>query len=105
MPSPTKRWESPRKALPTKQCRYCRAKFRPTRNTQRFCKPDHRKAFFRYGGLPYDKLRDQMRRDIAAELAPLREAIQQIEERQARHAADIAELRTVADKLAAIAGI
>lgn len=103
----------PAKALqPFKQCRYCRAKFRPARNTQRFCKADHRKAFFKYGGLPYDKMRDQMRRDISAEVAPLLERIKQLEHLASRYAGEVLRLqneraldaRTIAT-LAAIAGV
>lgn len=55
-------------ALPRRQCRYCKGRFQPIREDQRFCKPDHRKAFWRYGGLPYDKMREQIMKDVRREL-------------------------------------
>ena len=52
------------KSAPNRTCRYCRAKFKPIREDQRFCKPDHRKAFWKYGGLPFDKMRDQIMKEV-----------------------------------------
>jgi hypothetical protein len=50
--------------LPTRSCRYCKAKFKPIRQDQRFCKPAHRKSFWKYGGLPFDKMKEQIMKDI-----------------------------------------
>lgn len=69
-------------ALQPRRCRYCKAVFTPKRPQDidaRFCEPNHRKAYHKYGGLPYDKMREQIRRDIRAELAPLLERIEKIE--------------------------
>ena len=52
------------KTLPSRSCRYCKAKFRPVREDQRFCKADHRKAFWKYGSLPFDKMRDQLEKHV-----------------------------------------
>lgn len=54
-------------ALKARRCRYCKASFRPRRTQdaeQRFCSPTHRKAFHKYGGLPFDKLMDRVRREL-----------------------------------------
>ena len=49
---------------PTRSCRYCKAKFKPIRADQRFCKPAHRKSFWKYGGLPFDKMKEQIMKDV-----------------------------------------
>lgn len=41
---------------PKKRCRYCKGLFDPIQPTQDFCKPEHRKAFWKHGALPFDKL-------------------------------------------------
>lgn len=53
-------------ALKPRRCKYCRAVFTPARPQDRdakFCEPNHRKAYHRYGGLPFDKLMDRVRRE------------------------------------------
>jgi hypothetical protein len=56
-----------------RSCRYCKAKYKPIREDQRFCKPAHRKLFWKYGGLPFDKMKDQLlkelRKIVRAEIA------------------------------------
>jgi hypothetical protein len=52
------------KTVPNRSCRYCKAKFKPVREDQRFCKPAHRKAFWKYGGLPFDKMKEQIIKDV-----------------------------------------
>jgi hypothetical protein len=50
-----------------RRCKYCRCTFVPERaqdKNARFCCPNHRKAYWRYGGLPYDKMREQIMRDV-----------------------------------------
>jgi hypothetical protein len=49
---------------PNRSCRYCKAKFKPVREDQRFCKPAHRKSFWKYGGLPFDKMKEQIMKDV-----------------------------------------
>lgn len=41
---------------PLKRCRYCKGKFQPRREDQAFCSPTHRKLYWKYGALPFDKL-------------------------------------------------
>lgn len=50
--------------VPNRSCRYCKAKFKPIRQDQRFCKPAHRKLFWKYGGLPFDKMKDQLLKEV-----------------------------------------
>jgi hypothetical protein len=50
--------------VPNRSCRYCKAKFKPIREDQRFCKPAHRKSFWKYGGLPFDKMKEQIMKDV-----------------------------------------
>ena len=53
--------------LLARRCKYCRATFIPNRaqdKDAKFCCPNHRKAFWRYGGLPFDKLMVRVERDI-----------------------------------------
>jgi len=50
--------------LKPRRCRYCRALFIPKRKQDdgaKFCSPNHRKAFWRYGGLPFDKMIDRLK--------------------------------------------
>jgi len=54
-------------ALKPRRCRYCRAIFSPVRmcdSDQRFCCPAHRKLYWRYGGLPFDKLMERVRKEM-----------------------------------------
>ena len=57
-------------------CRLCKAKFKPTTHviscadSQEFCMPAHRKEYWKYGGLPFDKLMTRLEkrmREIARE--------------------------------------
>jgi hypothetical protein len=57
--------------LPMLKCRYCKVRFRPLRKTQRFCQDAHRKLFHRYGGLAYDKMREQIVKDVLREIRGL----------------------------------
>lgn len=56
---PTK---APRDPYRMRPCRLCKAQFRPTTHvvacadSQEFCCPNHRKEYWKYGGLPFDKL-------------------------------------------------
>lgn len=56
----------PAKAKPTpnRTCRYCKAKFKPIREDQRFCTPAHRKSFWKYGGLNFDKMKEQLEKSV-----------------------------------------
>jgi len=60
--------------VPNRSCRYCKAKFKPVREDQRFCKPAHRKSFWKYGGLPFDKMKEQIMKDVRK---MVREIVQQ----------------------------
>ena len=50
------------RAYRMRKCRLCKSSFKPTTkviscaNTQEFCCPNHRKEFWKYGGLPFDKM-------------------------------------------------
>jgi len=52
----------PKSALPAlkaRRCKYCRAIFTPRRpqdSGAKFCTANHRKAFWKNGALPFDKL-------------------------------------------------
>jgi hypothetical protein len=37
---------------------------RPQDKDAKFCCPNHRKSFWRYGGLPFDKMKDQIMKDV-----------------------------------------
>jgi len=50
--------------LTMRMCRLCRKEFKPKRKDQRFCKPAHRKSFWKYGGLPFDKMKEQIMKDV-----------------------------------------
>jgi hypothetical protein len=57
--------------LTPRRCKYCRGNFVPERaqdKDAKFCCPNHRKAYWRYGGLPFDKMRDQIMKDVRREL-------------------------------------
>ena len=54
----------PPSKYPTRSCRYCKAKFKPIRQDQRFCTPAHRKSFWKYGGLPFDKMKEQIMKEV-----------------------------------------
>ncbi len=70
-----------------RSCRYCKAKFKPIRLDQRFCKPAHRKAFWKYGGLPFDKMKEQIMKDVRKEFRPmLNDIIQQELRKYAQYA-------------------
>src|ERR1700727_853936 len=79
MPKPAKpARKAPRDPYRMRPCRLCKAQFRPTThvvscaNTQEFCCPPHRKEYWKYGGLPFDKLLKRMEartREIAKEEA------------------------------------
>lgn len=77
-------------------CRYCRGKFRPKRDDQVFCTADHRKRYWQYGALPFDKLIARVERNlraiVAGELAPLADRLAVLE-----NATHPAVLRQTAD--------
>ena len=54
-------------ALP-RRCKYCRAVFVPERpqdaKRAKFCCPNHQKAYWRFGGLPFDKMKNQIMKDV-----------------------------------------
>lgn len=69
--------------LRPRRCKYCRATFipeRPQDKEAKFCCPNHRKAYWRFGGLPFDKMKEQIfkevRKMMRAELPGLIEEIQ-----------------------------
>jgi hypothetical protein len=54
-------------ALQPRRCKYCRALFTPERaqdKNAKFCTPNHRKAYWRYGGLPFDKMKDALEKRV-----------------------------------------
>lgn len=56
------------KYLKPRRCKYCRATFIPSRpqdKDARFCEPNHRKQYWRYGGLPFDKIMERVRKELA----------------------------------------
>jgi hypothetical protein len=53
--------------VPPRRCKYCRANFipeRPQDKEAKFCCANHRKAFWRYGGLPFDKMKLQIMKEV-----------------------------------------
>ena len=54
--------KAPKDPYRFRPCRLCKAKFKPTTHVvacadaQEFCCPNHRKEYWKYGGLPFDKL-------------------------------------------------
>lgn len=58
--------KAPARLMP-RRCKYCRGNFIPERaqdKDAKFCCPNHRKAFWRYGGLPFDKMKEQIMKDV-----------------------------------------
>jgi hypothetical protein len=56
-----------KRTLTPRCCRYCRVKFVPARpqdKDARFCCPNHRKAYWRYGGLRFDKFKMQLIKEL-----------------------------------------
>ncbi len=54
-------------ALRPRRCKYCRGMFVPERaqdKDAKFCMPNHRKQYWRYGGLPFDKMKEQIMKDV-----------------------------------------
>ncbi len=49
---------------PPKRCKYCKALFNPTQRTQDFCQPAHRKAYWQYGALNWDKFADRIEKKV-----------------------------------------
>jgi len=59
--------KKPKRTLTLRSCRYCHARFVPARpqdKDAKFCSPNHRKNFWRYGGLPFDKMKEQIMKDV-----------------------------------------
>ena len=56
---------------PQKRCKYCRAKFTPRAqgSEQLFCSANHRKNYHKYGTLPFDRLMDRVRKELARMVA------------------------------------
>lgn len=56
------------KVVLPRRCKYCRANFVPERpqdaKRAKFCCPNHQKAYWRYGGLPFDKMKNQIMKDV-----------------------------------------
>lgn len=53
--------------LKPRRCKYCRATFVPERaqdKDAKFCEPNHRKAYWRFGGLPFDKMKEQIMKEV-----------------------------------------
>ena len=53
--------------LRPRRCKYCRATFvpeRPQDKEAKFCCPNHRKAYWRFGGLPFDKMKEQLMKEV-----------------------------------------
>ena len=68
--------KTPKHPYRMRPCRLCKAQFKPTTHVvacadaQAFCCPNHRKEYWKYGGLPFDKLMARMEkrmREIARE--------------------------------------
>ena len=73
-----------------RKCPHCKAVFTPLVRgglEQRFCCPQHRKAFHQYGSLPFEKLMERIRKEIreivrtevALMIAPIEEWIARVE--------------------------
>ena len=62
-----------------RRCEYCRGEFRPTRpqdRKRRFCCEKHRKAIFRHGTLPYERLKADVLKLVRAELDTALESLE-----------------------------
>ena len=67
MSAPHKKQKPAFLALKPRRCKYCRAVFVPNRPQDaeaKFCEPNHRKAYHKYGGLPFDKLMERVRKEV-----------------------------------------
>lgn len=70
--------ESKKKEASGGTCRYCQLPFVAKKPNQEFCSPDHRKAFWKHGTLPFEKLMATVEARIAA---PLRLRVAEMEAR------------------------
>lgn len=53
--------------LRPRRCKYCRGTFvpeRPQDKEAKFCCPNHRKAYWRFGSLPFDKMKEQIMKEV-----------------------------------------
>lgn len=72
---------------PKKRCPYCRALFDPPARKRgleiRFCCPEHRKAYHKFGALPFSKLQDHLKKatDKAMTAFCSREELEQLRTR------------------------
>jgi hypothetical protein len=72
MPSPKS--GKPKNPVGPRRCLYCRATFIPVRlagKEAKFCKAEHRKQYWRYGGLPFDKMKEQLWKAMRKEVVGL----------------------------------
>lgn len=51
-----------------RRCKYCRVTFTPERpqdaKRAKFCCSNHQKAYWRYGALPFDKMRERIMKEV-----------------------------------------
>jgi hypothetical protein len=84
MPISTARRGKSKQSYPARKCKYCRGLFIPFQKHQEFCVDTHRKLYWKYGTIPFEKLSRRLELKIESELAPLRARVDALE-----HGADI----------------
>lgn len=80
--------------LKPRRCKYCRGNFVPERaqdKDAKFCCPNHRKAYWRFGGLPFDKMKEQIMKEVRKMVAPTVQALVQEELRKYAQYAKVTE--------------
>jgi hypothetical protein len=49
--------------LPKRKCKYCKGTFQPLQRKQTFCCDNHRKSFWQYGTMTFEKLEARVEKE------------------------------------------
>lgn len=99
---PARRFGDPRWSRPRK-CKYCKAIFTPTRpqdKDQKYCCANHRKYYWEYGALPFEKLQrdlhDSVMRRVNVIVSGLNDRIEALEKelKISRKVAKVVDIKT-----------
>ena len=66
-------------SYPPRRCRYCKGLFIPFQKSQLFCTESHRKLYWKYGTIPFEKLARRLELRFENEVAPLRARVAELE--------------------------
>lgn len=66
-------------SYPPRKCRYCKGLFIPFQKSQLFCTESHRKLYWKYGTIPFEKLARRLGLRFENEVEPLRARVAELE--------------------------